>query len=70
LTREALTTHGVEEGAYMELLLIIVVIILLFGGIGTWPSFGYHHYGYGPSGLLFVIVIILLIVFLLRQRRV
>ena len=54
----------------MELLLIIVLIIVLFGGIGTWPSFGYHHYGYGPSGLLFVIVVILLIVFLLRRRRV
>jgi hypothetical protein len=53
----------------MELLLIVLVIILLFGGIGTWPSFGYHQYGYGPSGLLFVIVIIVLIVFLLRRRR-
>jgi hypothetical protein len=30
----------------MELLRIFVVIILLFGSIGTWPSFGYHHYGY------------------------
>ena len=54
----------------MELLLIVLVIILLFGGIGTWPSFGYHQYGYGPSGLLFVIVIIVLIVFLLRRRRI
>jgi hypothetical protein len=54
----------------MELLLIRVLIILLLGGIGTWPSFGYHHYGYGPSGLLFVIVVIVLIVFLLRRRRV
>jgi Protein of unknown function (DUF3309) len=54
----------------MELLLIVLVIILLFGGIGTWPSFGYHQYGYGPSGLLLVLVVILLIVFLLRRRRV
>ena len=53
----------------MELLLIVLVIILLFGGIGTWPSFGYHQYGYGPSGLLFVIVIIVLVAFLLRRRR-
>ncbi len=36
----------------MALLLIVLVILLLFGGIGTWPSFGYHQYGYGPSGLL------------------
>ena len=53
----------------MELLLIVLVILLLFGGIGTWPSFGYHHYGYGPSGLLLVLVVIILIVFLLRRRR-
>lgn len=54
----------------MEVLLIILVILLLFGGIGTWPSFGYHQYGYGPSGLLFVIVVVVLIVFLLRRRRI
>ena len=46
----------------MGLLLIILVILLLFGGIGTWPSFGYHQYGYGPSGLLLVLVVIILIV--------
>ena len=33
----------------MGLLLIVLLILLLFGGIGTWPSFGYHQYGYGPS---------------------
>jgi hypothetical protein len=26
----------------MEILLILLVILLLFGGIGTWPSLGYH----------------------------
>jgi len=41
-----------KEGVSMELLLIVLVILLLFGGIGTWPSFGYHQYGYGLSGLL------------------
>ena len=41
----------------MELLLIVLVILLLFGGIGIWPSFGYHQYGYGPSGLLLVLVV-------------
>jgi hypothetical protein len=54
----------------MGLLLIVLVILLLFGGIGTWPSFGYHQYGYGPSGLLLAIVVIVLIVVLLRQRRI
>jgi hypothetical protein len=59
-----------KEGVSRELLLIVLVILLLFGGIGTWPSFGYHHYGYGPSGLLLVLVVIILIVFLLRRRRI
>ena len=54
----------------MGLLLIVLVILLLFGGIGTWPSFGYHPYGYGPSGLLLGLVVIILIVFLLRRRRI
>jgi hypothetical protein len=54
----------------MELLLIVLIILLVFGGIGVWPSFGYHDYGYGPSGLLLAIVLIILIVFLIRRRRV
>jgi hypothetical protein len=53
----------------MELLLIGLIILLVCGGIGVWPSIGYHDYGYGPSGLLLTIVLILLIVFLVRWRR-
>jgi Protein of unknown function (DUF3309) len=54
----------------MELLLIVLIILLAFGGIGIWPSFGYHDYGYGPSGLLLAIVLIILIVVLVRRGRV
>lgn len=54
----------------MELLLIVLLILFLFGGIGSWPSFGYHQYGYGPSGLLLILVVVILIVFLLRRRRI
>jgi hypothetical protein len=66
-----LLTVGVaraKEGVSIGLVLIVLVILLLFGGIGTWPSFGYHPYGYGPSGLLLAILIIILIVVLLRRR--
>ena len=45
----------------MGLILLIVLIVLLLGGLPTW---GYHSYGYGPSGLVGVIVIILLILLL------
>ena len=35
--------------------------VLLVGGLPTW---GYHSYGYGPSGLLGVVLLILLILLL------
>jgi len=45
----------------MSLLLLIVLILLLVGGLPTW---GYHSYGYGPSGLVGVLAIILLVLLL------
>lgn len=43
------------------MLLLIIVVILLFGGLPNW---GYHSYGYGPSGLLGIVLIILFILIL------
>jgi hypothetical protein len=43
------------------LVLLIILILLVVGGLPTW---GYHQYGYGPSGIGGVIVIILLILLL------
>jgi len=45
----------------MSLLLLIVLILLLVGGL---PNFGYHSYGYAPSGLSGVLVIVLLVLLL------
>jgi hypothetical protein len=45
----------------MSLLLIIIVLLLLFGGLPHW---GYHSYGYGPSGLGAVLLIILIVLLL------
>lgn len=45
----------------MSPLLLIVLLILLFGGLPTW---GYHSYGYYPSGGLGLILLILLILML------
>lgn len=43
-------------------ILLIILILLLIGAIPAWPySAGW---GYGPSGLLGVILIILLVLFL------
>ena len=45
----------------MSPLLIIILLLVIFGGLPNW---GYHHYGYGPSGvsglLLLVLVVMLL----------
>ena len=45
----------------MGLLLLIVLIVLLLGGL---PNFGYHSYGYAPSGFLGVLVIVFLVLLL------
>ncbi|HMG47189.1 MAG TPA: DUF3309 domain-containing protein [Allosphingosinicella sp.] len=46
-------------------ILIIVLILLL---IGSLPSWGYSRgWGYGPSGLLGLVVIVLIILFLMGR---
>jgi hypothetical protein len=45
----------------MGLLLLIILILLLVGGL---PNFGYHSYGYAPSGLITVVLIVVLILLL------
>lgn len=44
------------------LIVLIVLILLLVGAIPTWPHS--KGWGYGPSGLLGVVVIILLVLVL------
>ena len=46
------------------ILLIIVLVILLFAGT---PYTGFHSYGWGPSGIIGVVLIILLIFFLMGR---
>ena len=48
----------------MGLILLIILILILFGGLPRW---GYHSYGYGPSGIVGLILIIVLILFLLGR---
>ena len=45
----------------MSLLLLIIVILLV---VGALPNFGYHSYGYAPSGLFGVVALVLLVMFL------
>jgi hypothetical protein len=45
----------------MGLLLLIVLVLFLLGGLPRW---GYHSYGYAPSGLAGVVLVVLLIMLL------
>lgn len=40
----------------MGLLLLIVLVLFLVGGLPRW---GYHSYGYAPSGFAGVVAIVL-----------
>jgi hypothetical protein len=48
----------------MGLLLLIIVLVLVFGGLPRW---GYHSYGYAPSGLGGVLLIILIVLLLMGR---
>jgi hypothetical protein len=37
---------------------LIIVLVFLFGGLPRW---GYHSYGYGPSGLAGVVLLVLVV---------
>jgi hypothetical protein len=45
----------------MSLLLLILLLLFFFGGLPRW---GYHSYGYAPSGLGAVLLIILIVLLL------
>jgi hypothetical protein len=42
----------------MGLLLLIILIVFLLGGLPNW---GYHSYGWGPSGLVGVLLIVVVV---------
>jgi hypothetical protein len=45
----------------MSLLLLIVLVLFLVGGLPRW---GYHSYGYGPSGIAGVVLLVVVVLFL------
>lgn len=50
----------------MSPLLIIILLLLVFGGLPNW---GYHQYGYGPSGIGGILLIVLVIMLLTGRLR-
>jgi hypothetical protein len=46
----------------MGLLLLIILLLLLLGAFPTWPHA--RNWGYGPSGMLGVLLMVLLVLLL------
>jgi hypothetical protein len=46
-------------------ILLIIVIILLIGAIPSWPYS--RGWGYGPSGILGVVLVVILILVLMQR---
>ncbi|HTF84405.1 MAG TPA: DUF3309 family protein [Cellvibrio sp.] len=49
----------------MGTLLLIIVILMLIGAIPSWPYS--RSWGYGPSGILGVVLLVLLILLLMGR---
>ena len=55
----------------MSLVLIILIVVLLAGGVGAYPAWGYNSgWGYGPSGLLGLLLVILVVMALLGRSPI
>jgi hypothetical protein len=48
-----------ERAAMLSTVLLIVLILLLVGAIPSWPHS--RSWGYGPSGILGIVLIVVLI---------
>jgi hypothetical protein len=48
----------------LTLILVILLVLLLVGTFPAWPHS--REWGYGPSGVLGVVLVILLVIVLLR----
>jgi len=46
-------------------ILLIVVVLLLIGAIPSWPHS--RSWGYGPSGLLGLVLVVLIILFVMGK---
>ena len=51
----------------MSLLLLIVLLLLVCGGLPNW---GYHNYGYAPSGIGGIVLVVVLLLFLSGRLHV
>lgn len=45
-------------------MLVVVILLVLLLSLGGLPAWGFHSYGYYPSGLGLIIVVILIVLLL------
>lgn len=50
----------------MNIWMLIIIVLFIFG-VGGAPNWGYHNYGWGPSGGLGLVLLILLILLVLGK---
>lgn len=48
----------------VQVILIILLVLILVGGLPNW---GYHSFGWGPSGIVGVLLVVILILFLMGK---
>jgi hypothetical protein len=55
----------------MSLVLVVLIVLLLIGGVGSYPSWGYSSgWGYGPSGLIGLLLVVLIVMALLGHSPI
>jgi hypothetical protein len=52
----------------MSTLLLIVIVLLLLGALPSWPYS--RGWGYGPSGLVGVVLVVVLVMALLQRTPI
>jgi flagellar basal body-associated protein FliL len=48
----------------LGVILLIVLLVVLLGGLPNW---GYHQYGWGPSGIVGILLVVLLVLLLMGR---
>jgi len=48
----------------LGVVLLIVLVVVLLGGLPNW---GYHQYGWGPSGIVGILLVVLLVLLLMGR---
>lgn len=50
----------------MPTILVVILLLLVFGGLPNW---GYHEYGYGPSGIGGILLLLLIVMMFTGRLR-